>query len=236
MPHKPEIDVAKLKARDTAEWERAFPPLSQAGLDAASAFWSSMGNLDEEDFAQGAIIKAYERRARFTSFEHMCKFVAAATKNAILDELEKRKRLKHGGGKVGRPDQVGLGDVGIGDVAEPGDDLTGWVPYQKKMRPDEALNQRQMADLVQSAFQSAFLRIDRRYGQVVWDTHIEKLKQKVIAKRRGLAVGSIGNYLDRGLKALQKFLPEREKVFDDLYKPRKPRKRHERKKANPATG
>ncbi|NBV23917.1 MAG: hypothetical protein EBS05_18615 [Proteobacteria bacterium] len=232
MPHKPEIDLAKLKARDEAEWERAWPTLIQAGLDAAGAFWSTMGNLDEGDFAQAAIIKVYERRANFASFKHMCKFVAKTTKNAILDELKKRKRLKHGGGKVGRPDQVGLGDVGIGDVSEPGDDLSAWVPYQKKMRADEALNQRQMADLVQSAF----LRIDRRYGQVVWDKFIEQLKDRQVAKRRGLAVGSIGTYVDRGLKALLKFLPEREKVFDDIYKPRKPRKRHERKKANPATG
>jgi len=215
MPAETEIDLARLKARDTDEWERACPLLTQVSLNAASAFWSTMGNLDDGDFAQEAIIKAYERRARFTSFEHMCKFVATATKNAILDELEKRKRLKHGGGKVGRPDQVGLGDVGIGDVAEPGDDISGWVPYQKKMRPDEALNQRQMADILKNAFKC----IGRRYGQVVWDTHIEKLTQKDIAKRRGLAVGSIGNYLDRGLKALLKVLPERGQVFDDHFQP-----------------
>ena len=172
-----------------------------------------MGNLEEEDFAQGAIIKAYQRKARFTSFEHMRNFVAATTKNAILDELRKRKTLKRGGGKVGGTDQVGLGNVGIGDVSEPGDDLTGWVPYQKKMRPDEVLNLRQLADMLQNAF----MCIDRRYGQVVWDKFIEELKDMEVAKKRGLAIGSIGTYVERGLKALVNFLPEREKVFDDHF-------------------
>lgn len=254
MPDEPEIDFEKLKAGDEGEWERAYPALYQAGLMVACGYRAKMGEGDEDDFIIRAVTKAHKHIAKKASFKHLCRFVATATKNAIRDELKRRDSVRHGGGKLESLDARGMGIVdeksrpGSGDEepdseqpdseqpSDKDDGISGPQEdfgFRKRMRPDAALDLRQRVDLLQNAL----MRIDKRHAQVVRDLYIEGLKQRQVAKKHGQAFGSIGSFKRKGLKAMLKYLPEREKVLDDIYKPRtKPRKHHERKKANPATG
>jgi RNA polymerase sigma factor (sigma-70 family) len=245
MPDEPEIDFEKLKADDEGEWERAYPVLYQAGLKVACGYRAQMGEADEDDFIIQAVAKAFAQTTKKASFRHLCNFVATATKNAIRDELKRRASVRHGGGKVESLDAREFGIVdekirpGSGDEEperdQPSDQEAGIsgpeenFGFRKRIRPDAALNQRQLSDLLQNAL----MRIDKRYAQVVWDIHVEKLGHAEIAEKHGYALGSIGSFEEKGLEAMLKHLPEREKVLDDIYKPRK---RHEQKKANRAIG
>jgi len=113
MPDEPEIDFEKLKGGDEGEWERAYPALYQAGLKVACGYRAQMGEADEDDFIIQGVTKAYAQITKKASFEHLCNFVATATKNAIRDELKRRDSVRHGGGKLESLDAM---EIGIVDV------------------------------------------------------------------------------------------------------------------------
>ena len=50
--------------------------------------------------------------------------------------------------------------------------------------------------------------VPEQYRKVVEDFYLKGSTQQEIADRHGLKIGSIGVYLDRGLKALRENLPE----------------------------
>ena len=83
------------------------------------------------------------------------------------------------------------------------------IETQKKLTPDEVTHIIIMAELLDHALR----RIDRRYSDVVRDSYFARLTHQEIADKRGLAIGSIGKYLERGLDALLEFVPERDKVL-----------------------
>lgn len=224
MPDEPEIDFEKLKAGDEGEWERAYPALYQAGLKVACGYRAQMGEADEDDFIIQAVTKAYAEIAKKTSFKHLCNFVATATKHAISDELKSRKALMHGDGKVVSLDAKGFGIVdendrpgsgdGQPDSEQPSDEDSGNVGpehelgFRKRMRPDEACHLRLLRDI----HANAFIRIERRYSNVVSDFYLDNLTYEEIAKRRGLSINSVGVYIRRGLDAMFEFVPERDKT------------------------
>lgn len=210
MPDEPDIDFEKLKAGDCGEWERAWPTLHQAGLNVACIYWERMGNLEEADFVIQAVTKAHQHIADITSFDHMCAFVAMATNNAIRDELDRREAVMHGGGKVESLDAMQVGIYEEGNRPGPGDDeATRDLADLKRITPDEVTHIIIMAELLDHALR----RIDRRYSDVVRDSYFARLTHQEIADKRGLAIGSIGKYLERGLDALLEFVPERDKVL-----------------------
>lgn len=210
MPHKPAIDIEKLKASDEDEWGKAWKPLYRAGRNVARGYKDSLGSDERDDFIIQAVTKAHQRIQKFKSFDHLCKFVATTTKNGIRDELKRRKTAKRGGGQVQSLEALRRKFGADTDAPGPGDDRTRCdIADQRRMVPDEAAHLLILADMLENAFK----RIDVRYGNVVWDFYIERFTQKEIAKKRGLRLGSVGVYLKRGLDEMREFMPERDKTL-----------------------
>ena len=210
MPDEPEIDFEKLKAGDVGEWERAYPVLYQAGLKVACGYQEDMGNVEEDDFVIQAVGKAYEHVAEKTSFKHLCNFVATATKNAIRDELKRRKWVRHGSGKVDSLDALRDGVIAEGgqDSSSGDDQPSRDVADVKRIVPDEAAHLLILAEL----HKRALSKIERRYRNVLRDRWLDELEYKEIAKKRGLSINSVGVYIRRGLDAMLEFVPERDKT------------------------
>gem|GEM_PF-1177060 len=210
MPDEPEIDFEKLQAGDEGQWERAYPALYQAGFKVASGYRAKMGEVDEDDFIIQAVEKAHAQITKKASFKHLCNFVATATKNAIRDELDKRKRVRHGGGKVESLDALRDGVIAEGsqDSSSGDEQHSREVAIENRIVPDEATHIRMLAEL----HKRALGKIERRYSNVLEDRWLKELDYKEIAKKRGLSIDSVGVYLREGLNAMLEFVPERDKT------------------------
>lgn len=208
MPNKPAIDIEKLKAGDGGEWERAWEPLCWVARNVVEGYHENIGDLLEDDFIMDAIIKAHEHIQEFNSIGHLRAWITITTRNAIRDELDRIGRIKHGGGNLQSLEEMQEEDSehsnGPGDDQPRRDD----VADEQQITPDQATHLLQLSQLHEKAFE----HVDNRYANVVRDFYFERLTQQEIAKKRGLAIGSIGAYLDRGLDALRKHMPDRDKL------------------------
>lgn len=208
MPKPPAIDIEKLKAGDGGEWERAWEPLEKSARKAAWSYRECLGEMDEDDFIIKAITKAHNRITKFNSFKHLCNSVAVTTRNAIRDELDRRERVKHGGGVVQSLDK--MQDEDPEGSPGPGDEQPRReIADAKQIKPDAAVNRVLLAEL----FEEAFAHVDNRYANVVWDLIVDDLKYEEVAKKRGIAIGSVGEYKNRGLDALRKHMPDRDSLL-----------------------
>ena len=208
MPHKPAIDIEKLKAGDGGEWERAWRSLHRVAKNVVEGYHERIGDLLEDDFIIEAITKAHEHIQEFNSFDHLRAWLTVTTRHAIRDELDRQTAVIHGGGNLQSLEEMQEEDSehshGPGDDQPRRDD----VADEQQITPDQATHLLQLSQLHEKAFE----HVDNRYANVVRDFYFERLTQGEIAKKRGLAIGSIGAYLDRGLDALRKHMPDRDKL------------------------
>ena len=75
---------------------------------------------------------------------------------------------------------------------------------ERQERPDALVLQGENALILAEALK----QVPEHYRDVVEDFYLEGFTQQEIADRHGLKIGSIGVYVDRGLKALRENLPE----------------------------
>ena len=149
---------------------------------------SSLNQMEQEDVAMEAVTQVTEYIDKVSDFDECRKLVVSISKNRLLDLVRKRARQKHGAGKIDSLDQI-----------------EGFDPIDRSdAQPDELTA---LAD--ETVLLGKLLKIiPEKYGNPVADYYFDGLSHREIAEKRGLKIGSIGVYIDRGLKALFKIFPK----------------------------
>ena len=184
-----DVDIAQLRAGDRPAWNRAFKILYAISMNVCGDRAPNLNHHDHEDVAQESIAEVADYvKKQAGSFEECKKLVVTIAKNRLLDRFRQRATPKHGAGRVESLEQQEGFDA-PDDSQEPPD--VHLIKAERALMVMEALNQ-----------------IPEKYRKVVEDVFFKGLTHKECAARHGLKLGSIGVYLDRGLKALAKVLPK----------------------------
>ena len=183
-----DIDIAQLKTGDRPAWERAFEILYSIGLSVCCASAPDLNHHDHEDVAVESVTQVVNYVEQAGSFEECKRLVVTIAKNRLLDRFRQRATQKHGAGRVESLEQ----QEGF-DAPDPG-----------QQTPDVHVLNGEWGLMLAAGLK----QIPEQYRKVVEDFYLNGLTQQEIAERHGLKLGSIGVYLDRGLKALEKVLPK----------------------------
>jgi RNA polymerase sigma factor (sigma-70 family) len=183
-----DVEIEQLKAGDRLAWNRAWEILYTISLSVCCSTASTLNHHDHEDVAVEAITEVVGYIEKVNSFEECKKLVVTISKNRLLDRFRSLATTKHGAGKVDSLDQK----EGF-DAVDP-----------RQQQPDALVLRGENALILAEALK----RVPEQYRKVVEDFYLRGLTQQEIADKNGLKIGSIGVYIDRGLKALRENLPE----------------------------
>ncbi len=183
-----DIGIEQLKAGDRNAWNRAFEVLYAISLSVCCASASGLNHQEHEDVAMEAVGEVVEFVEKVDSFEDCKKLVVTISKNRLVDRFRQRATQKHGAGKVESLE------------AKEGFDAVDATQQQ----PDALVLLGENALILAKALK----QVPEQYRKAVEDFYLKGSTQQEIADRLGLKIGSIGVYLDRGLKALRENLPE----------------------------
>lgn len=185
-----DVDIEQLKAGDRTAWSRAWEILYDISLRVCYSTPSALNHQDHEDVAVEAITEVIGYIEKVGSFEECKKLVSTISKNRLLD------RFRH--------DSAEKRDGSLTDSLE---DKEGFDPKDESQElPDVLVAKGELALILAGALK----QIPEQYRKVVEDSYLKGLKQQEIADKHGLAIGSIGNYLQRGLEALHEILEKDE--------------------------
>jgi RNA polymerase sigma-70 factor, ECF subfamily len=177
-----DVEIEQLKAGDRIAWNRAWEILYAISLSVCYTTASTLNHQDHEDVAAESITEVVEYIEKVGSFEECKKLVVTISKNRLLD------RFRHA--SAGKRD---------GKLTDSIEETEGFDPKDESQeRPDER----------NLMLKEGLKQIPEQYRKVVEDFYLKGLKQQEIADKHGLAIGSIGNYLQRGLAALHDILPK----------------------------
>lgn len=183
-----DVEIEQLKTGDRTAWNRAFEVLYAISLSVCCSTPSALNHQDHEDIATAAITEIVDYIEKVGSFEECKKLVVTISRNRLFD------RFSHDSADKRRYD--------LGESLE---QKEGFDPKDERQeRPDALVLQGENALILAEALK----QVPEHYRDVVEDFYLEGFTQQEIADRHGLKIGSIGVYVDRGLKALRENLPE----------------------------
>lgn len=183
-----DVDIEQLKAGDRIAWSRAWEILYDLSMKVCYLAASDLNHQDHEDVAAESITEVMDYVSGVGSFEECKKLVVTISKNRLIDLFRRRSAQKRPPGKPLSPE-----DPVVINIVDPNQE-----------RPDVAAMKAERALILTLALK----QIPEQYRKVVEDFYLKGLKQQEIADKHGLAIGSIGNYLQRGLEALHEILPK----------------------------
>ena len=183
-----EVEIELLKAGDRTAWNQAYEILKAISLGVCFSTAPDLTFQDHEDVAIEAITQVLEYVEKADSFEDCKKLVFKISKNRIWDHIRRRDALKRGADRV---ESMELHE--------------GFDAPDLQANQDEEIANTEAARMLAEALK----QIPEQYRKVVEDFYLNGLTQQQTADRHGLKLGSIGVYLDRGLKALNKILKEK---------------------------
>ena len=183
-----DVEIEQLKAGDRLAWNRAWEILYTISLSVCCSTASTLNHQDHEDVAVEAINEVVDYIEKVDSFEECKKLVVTISKNRLLDRFRHRSAQKR--------------DGNLTESLEAKEDFDAADATQQQ--PDALVLVGENALILAEALKE----VPDQYRKVVEDFYLKGSTQQEIADRHGLKIGSIGVYLDRGLKALRENLPE----------------------------
>lgn len=183
-----DVEIEQLKSGDRIAWNRAWEILYAISLSVCCSTASTLNHQDHQDVAAEAITEVVDYIEKVDSFEECKKLVVTISKNRLLD------RFRHRGA------QKRDGNLTESLEAKEGFDAADATQQQ----PDALVLIGENALILAEALK----KVPEQYRKAVEDFYLKGSTQQEIADRHGLKIGSIGVYLDRGLKALRENLPE----------------------------
>jgi RNA polymerase sigma factor (sigma-70 family) len=179
-----DFTLEQLQSGDREAWRRAYDCLSVLILSVLQARSTSVSWPELEDISIDTVAKLVEGIAGVTGgVEGLKKLAITIALNQLRDRLDAQKAQKRGAGKVESL-----------DAQPPG------LDYKSEgTTPDQDAEAAERAFLLNEALEE----IPERYRDVLKDAYFLGLKQREIAAKRSLSIGSVGVYLDRGLVALR---------------------------------
>jgi RNA polymerase sigma factor (sigma-70 family) len=192
-------DLRALQRGDPDAWDEAFRWLWPAAFAVAQLKLKPFLPGDVEDVAIEALEELVEKVREVAHVEELKPLAASIAHHRAVSRLRERFAKKRGAGQTESLEALQDED------RHPPESADGTSPVA-------ALAQSELADLL-AAVQSE-LKPDQR--AVLGDFFIQGLSYEEIAKKRGLAMGSVGVYLKRGLEAIRKLGARHPKLMTEL--------------------
>ena len=180
-------DLKLLQQGDGAAWDEAFRWLWPTVFAVAQLKLQPYFPNEVEDVAIEVLEELVEKVRAVKSSGELKPLAAGITHHRAVSLLRERFAKKRGGGKTESLDAPTNGD------GNPHDPPSG----------DSPLADLEQKELAQRLGQS-LAELKPPLGEILSDFFLHGLRYEEIAKQRGVAVGSVGVYLKRGLDAMRR--------------------------------
>ena len=187
-------DLGALRTGDASAWDQAFGWLWPAVFAVAKLKLQPYLPNEVEDVAIESIEQLVEKVPGVKSVEELKPLAASIAHNRAVSLLRERFAKKRGEGKTGSLDAQ----------------LEGGVIQNEPLSSDSPLEDLEHAELAQRLGKS-LAELKPPMGEILSDFFLHGLRYEEIAKKHGVAVGSVGVYLKRGLEAMRRIWERKEK-------------------------
>lgn len=180
-------DLGALKRGDLNAWDEAFGWLWPVVFAVAKLKLAPYLPNEVEDVAIESIEQVVEKVQGVKSVEELKPLAASIAHHRAVSLLRERFAKKRGEGKTDSLD------------AQP----NGGVSHNEPTSSDSPLEDLEQAELAQRLGKS-LAELKPPMGEILSDFFLQGLRYEEIANKRGVAVGSVGVYLKRGLEAMRR--------------------------------
>jgi len=180
-------DLQALKLGDESAWDAAFNWLWPTVFAVAQLKLQPFLPDEVEDMAIEALEELVAKVRSVNSVEELKPLVASIAHNRSVSLLRNRFAKKRGAGKTESLD-LPADDRKPKDEPAPGDS------------PLDSLAEKELA----ARLKKSLTELKPPQGEILSDFFLHGLRYEEIAKKRGVAVGSVGVYLKRGLEAMRR--------------------------------
>lgn len=191
--------LQRLVAGDPDTWGEAYRCLYPVAFESARLRLVNSLPMECEDVAVESLAELPEKVSQLTSDFELKPLVAAIARNKATDRLRRHLSLKRGGSKLQSLDamlQAGEGSNEVGFA----EDLLGSLSVQE----------------LRGLLEELANELKKEYRIVLREHFFEQLSHKEIAQKHGIAIGSVGVYVQRGLGALRNILAKRPQIKSEL--------------------
>jgi RNA polymerase sigma factor (sigma-70 family) len=180
-------DLHALQRGDEAAWDAAFGWLWPTVFAVAQLKLQPFLPDEVEDMAIEALEQLVDKVRSVKSVEELKPLAASIAHHRAVSLLRERFAQKRGAGKTESL------DVPVDD---------GETKYEPAWEdsPLDSLAEKELA----ARLQTSLAELKPPQGEILSDFFLHGLRYEEIAKKRGVAVGSVGVYLKRGLEAIRK--------------------------------
>ena len=180
-------DLKSLQAGHADAWDEAFRWLWPVAFSVAQLKLQPFLPNEVEDVAIEALEELVEKVSELRSVEELKPLAASIAHNRAVSLLRERFAKKRGEGKTESLDST-TGEDGAGHEVTSSDS------------PLANLEQKELA----ARLGASLAALKPPLGEVLSDFFLHGLRYEEIAKKREMAVGSVGVYLKRGLEAMRR--------------------------------
>jgi RNA polymerase sigma factor (sigma-70 family) len=180
-------DLQALLRGDEAAWDEAFRWLWPAAFGAAHVTLHPYLPADVEDVAIEAMEELVEKVSEVISVEELKPLAASIAHHRAVSRLRQHYAAKHGSGKT---ESLDAKQQEAGELPE----------VASVASPLAALEQRELA----AVLGQLLAELNPPQGEMLADFFLHGLSYEEMAKKHGVAVGSVGVYLKRGLEAVRR--------------------------------
>jgi RNA polymerase sigma factor (sigma-70 family) len=180
-------DLKALQAGDADAWNAAFDWLWPTVFAVAQLKLQPYFPNDIEDVAIEALEELVEKVRAVKSVEELKPLAASIAHHRAVSLLRERFAKKRGEGKTESLDAPEV------DGSNPHDPPSNVTPLAE-------LEQKELAERISRSLAELKPPMDK----ILSDFFLHGLRYEEIAKKRGVAVGSVGVYLKRGLEAMRR--------------------------------
>ena len=192
-------DLRALRRGDPEAWDAAFRWLWPVAFAVAELKLAPFLPGDVEDVAIETLEEIVDKVREVDRVEELKPLAASIAHNLSVSRMRERFAKKRGAGQIESLEAL------QSDGSDPDELAEGASPLA-------ALEQTELADLL-AEIQSE-LKADQR--TVLGDYFLRGLSYEEIARKHGLAIGSVGVYLKRGLEAIRKLGARHPKLMKEL--------------------
>jgi RNA polymerase sigma factor (sigma-70 family) len=182
-------NLQALQRGDGAAWDEAFVWLWPAAFGAAQSILTGSLNHEAEDVAIEALEELIEKVRGLRSVEELKPLVASIAHHRAVSRLRAHFAPKRGGGQM--------------ESLEGLEGVEGEVKGGEVDSPLAALEQKELSELLGKLL----CELKPPQGEIFSDFFSRELSYDEIAKKHGLAIGSVGVYLKRGLEGIRRVWP-----------------------------
>jgi RNA polymerase sigma factor (sigma-70 family) len=180
-------DLQALQCGDAAEWDEAFRWLWPVVLAVAQLKLQPYFPSEAEDVAIESLEELVPKVREVKTVEELRPLAASIAHHRAVSLLRQRFAKKRG---EGRTEPLGIGPDEEGSQHELASDDS----------PLTELEQRELAQRISRSL----AELKPPLGEVLSDYYLRGLCYEEIARKHGLAVGSVGVYLKRGLETIRR--------------------------------